>query len=658
MTRRMLLWLAGAGTSSFVAQGQYVLPPQAPPNEHFPPSGEQAAELRRKMAEMEQRLSDLRKKSAPDEQLVEVEIFHKAAAWIGRHNEYYYRNSVAQTLALLDIGLGRATELGAGKASWQTATGPVIRAYRSRVDGSAQPFVAYVPAAYNRTQPGRMDVILHGTNRGMVEVPFMSHQEIVMGSQRVALGDFLQIEVLGRTNNAYRWAGETDVLEAVEAAKRSYAVDPNRVVLRGFSMGGSGTWHLGLQHPDQWVAMEPGAGFNDTIRYGRMPNLPDHQLKTLHIYDSKDYALNVFQLPTSGYAGELDGQMAGLTNIREELEKGDFQFERDGLGWTTKDLPMIILVGPKTGHAWEPETKKRSDAFINEAVKKGRTEPDHIRFVTYTTRYNSCFWVKVDGLERHYERAEVNARRSKSDGTIQIQTKNVSALALTASGAKKITIDGKSFSSVSGDELRFHKRAGVWTEGDDTSIRKRHGLQGPIDDAFLESFLCVRPTGRAANDIAGRYAQEKLDIFADDYSKYFRGQVRIKDDSSVTPADIAEHHLILFGDGESNQMLGRVLSKLPIRWDARQLSVAGKNYDASSHTIAMIHPNPLDPRRYVVLNSGHSFHRNEMASTNAALFPRFGDYAVLRLRQPIGAQVESEIATAGFFNEQWKLVGA
>jgi dienelactone hydrolase len=604
---------------------------------------------------MEEHLSALRKKSTPDEQLVEVEIFHKAAVWIGRHNEYYYRNSVAQTLALLDTGLSRAAELAAGKASWQTATGPVIRAYRSRVDGSAQPYVAFVPASYDRSRPGRMDVTLHGTNRGMVEVPFMSHQEISMGSQRVALGDYLQIEVLGRTNNAYRWAGETDVFEAVDAAKRSYTVDPNRVVLRGFSMGGAGTWHLGLQHPDQWVAMEPGAGFTDTIRYGRMPNLPEHELRTLHIYDSKDYALNVFQLPTSAYAGELDGQMAGLTNVREELEKGDFQFQRDGLGYTTKDLPMVILVGPKTGHAWEPETKKRSDAFINEAVKKGRTEPDHIRFVTYTTRYNSCFWVKVDGLDRHYERAEVDARRSKSDGTIEVKTKNVSALVLNASGAKKITIDGKAFSSVSGEEAQFHKRAGAWAEGEDKSLRKRHGLQGPIDDAFVDSFLCVRPTGRAANDIAGRYAEETLAIFAEDYSKYFRGQVRIKDDRDVTPADIAEHHLILFGDGESNQIVGRVLSKLPIRWDARQISVAGRNYDASSHTIAMIYPNPLDPRRYVVLNSGHSFHRNEMASTNAALFPRFGDYAVLRLRQPLDTRVESELAAAGFFNEQWKL---
>jgi len=37
------------------------------------------------------------------------------------------------------------------------------------------------------------------------------------------------------------------------------------------------------------------------------------------------------------------------------------------------------------------------------------------------------------------------------------------------------------------------------------------------------------------------------------------------------------------------------------------------------------------------------------------LFPRFGDYAVLRLRQPIDARVESEAVTVGYFDEEWKL---
>jgi pimeloyl-ACP methyl ester carboxylesterase len=158
------------------------------------------------------------------------------------------------------------------------------------------------------------------------------------------------------------------VLESVEAAKRSYTIDENRVVLRGFSMGGAGAWHLGLHYPDRWAAIEAGAGFTDTMEYARLYNLPSYQLNALHIYDSRDYALNVFQLPTVGYGGEDDRQLAASVNIREQLAKEGFAFQRDGLNRTTDELPAVFLVGPKTPHRWEPESKKRSEAFIEQAL--------------------------------------------------------------------------------------------------------------------------------------------------------------------------------------------------------------------------------------------------------------------------------------------------
>jgi hypothetical protein len=247
----------------------------------------------------------------------------------------------------------------------------------------------------------------------------------------------------------------------------------------------------------------------------------------------------------------------------------------------------------------------------------------------------------------------VDAVRSKADGTIEVRTKNVNALMLTSPGAKSVKLDGQTFPG--GADLSFQKRGGAWKAGVDQGLRKRHGLQGPIDDVFFDSFLCVRPTGQTPNDLAGRYAQETLDAFVDDFGKYFRGQVPVKNDTDVTPADIADRHLVLFGDAQSNQLLGRMIDRLPVRWNAQGLSFNGKTFDAARHTIAMVYPNPLDPRRYVVLNSGHSFHRNEMAATNATLFPRFGDYAVLHLRQTIGAPVEAEILNAGYFDEEWKL---
>ena len=46
---------------------------------------------------------------------------------------------------------------------------------------------------------------------------------------------------------------------------REYAVDPGRVYLTGLSMGGYGTWRLGLTHPEKFAAIAPVCGGGELI---------------------------------------------------------------------------------------------------------------------------------------------------------------------------------------------------------------------------------------------------------------------------------------------------------------------------------------------------------------------------------------------------------
>jgi predicted peptidase len=43
------------------------------------------------------------------------------------------------------------------------------------------------------------------------------------------------------------------VLKSLEYVKRNYPVDTNRVVLLGYSMGGYGTWNIGLRYTDRFA---------------------------------------------------------------------------------------------------------------------------------------------------------------------------------------------------------------------------------------------------------------------------------------------------------------------------------------------------------------------------------------------------------------------
>ena len=75
--------------------------------------------------------------------------------------------------------------------------------------------------------------------------------------------------------------------------------------------------------------------------------------------------------------------------------------------------------------------------------------------------------------------------------------------------------------------------------------------------------------------------------------------------------------------------------------------------ESATHAPVLIFPNPLNPKRYVVLNSGFTFSRFGHSS-NATQTPKLPDWALADMRQPYNAGNPDCIAAAGFFNERWQ----
>jgi dienelactone hydrolase len=603
-------------------------------------------EIQQKLAELSARVKALHDTHADPALVADVEIYRKAAQYIVRFpEEFAGKTSVADTLSVLETGLMRARELDAGAPSWPTRKGHVIRAYVSQVDGSVQPYGLTIPESYDGTRPVRLDVWQHGTNRTLNEVAFIVQQQVQKPIPPEQ--DYIQMEPLGRTNVSYRWAGEADMFESLASVQQRYNVDPRRIVLRGFSMGGASSWHLGLHHPGTWAAIEAGAGYTETRKYGKRDNLPPYQEAMLHYYDAVDYSLNAFNTPTVGYGGEVDAQLQASVNIREQLTAEGFRFQQDGpFRWITNDLRALFLVGPKTAHAWHPDSRAESNAFIAKALESAARVPDHVRFVTYTARFNKAHWLSVDRLDETYKRADVDAFRTDDGKRYTVTTKNVNALTIDGP-VQAITIDGQALTPHS--KASFERTNGTWAmaAGGAASLRKVHGLQGPVDDAFMDGFLCVRPTGTAWNPVAAEWAKTTLDVFSANFAKWLRGDVRVKDDRAVDAGDIADYNLILFGDPGSNSLIAKVIEKLPVRWTKSEVAIGKQSFGAADHVPVMIYPNPLNPRHYVVINSGHTFGDADFRGTNAWLYPRLGDYAVMK--------ANGDIAMSGFFDEQWRL---
>jgi poly(3-hydroxybutyrate) depolymerase len=640
-----------------------------------PPAGlaaDDAKQIDRDLTALAERLRALpEEKPASADLLADAEAFRKGVEWALRYETTLAPADVALVKKALARCAERVDALVAGKPAWPNRKGKLVRGYVSAVDGSVQPFGLIIPGNYDPTKPTRLDVVLHGSTKpvGLSELRFMNRFDESDGPATNAPdANFIELHPLGRVENCYRWAGETDVFEAIEAVCRNYKIDRDRVVLRGMSMGASGTWHLGLKHPDRFVALGPYCGYVDTHEFSNTPlgnfvkvgPLPAHQEKALHMLDSVDYAANAGVVPAVACMGEKDVFFQAHVLMGKAMEKAG--------------LKMVNLISPGTGHVIDPKTHAEQMKRIKEYADKGIDRaPKHLRFVTWTLKYGECHWLRVLGLDEHYTRAELEASVA-DDGTVEVkEPKNVSCFALlppVLQGANpKLRVGGSEVAlpprGVNAPPAKsvIGRKDGKWAYLGNLDVVKLDGklpgVQGPIDDAFTTPFLCVRSTGKAWNPAVQAWSDANLKRFAYEWHRYFRGELPVKDDTAVTAEDVKKYNLILFGDPGSNALIARVLPKLPVTWTAKELTFGQDRYAAADHAPVLIQPNPLAAGRYVVINSGHTFREKELASLNYLLFPRLGDWAVLKVGAKAPANpseaLEEVVIRAGFFDERWLL---
>ena len=141
----------------------------------------------------------------------------------------------------------------------------------------------------------------------------------------------------------------------------------------------------------------------------------------------------------------------------------------------------------------------------------------------------------------------------------------------------------------------------------------------------------------------------------DHWRKQFRGDAPVKNDTEITDDDIKNSNLILWGDPMSNAVLAKIADKLPIKWTDEGVTVGDKTYDAGTHVPVLIYPNPLNPKKYVVLNSGFTFREYDYLN-NARQVPKLPDYAVIDITTPPNSRYPGKVVRAGFFGEKWELL--
>jgi poly(3-hydroxybutyrate) depolymerase len=559
----------------------------------------------------------------------------------------------------LEMAKSYADRLAAGEDPWKGRTGAFTKAYRSEVDGTLQPYALYVPPSYDPAKAWPMVVGLHGSGSN-----HLLHRRRVFGlGNATGEGDyeairtdvsypdvgFVVLAPYGRGESAgYNGIAEGDVLRAMDHVQRAYHIDADRVHLTGLSMGGGGTWHVGLRYPDRFASISPVCGVvdMDLMPWAAGWGALDRELMSLTGYTR--IVENAGNLQVFVFHGDEDDAVT-VTASRRMMEA----FSKAGLANTHYfELPGV------THFAWDFAYR---DAGLFQRVEgiRRNPSPEHVVYSTFSPRYNKAYWVRIDRIDRGFTLARVDA--TQKSGVFDVKAENVSALSLLLSPAVapagkpiEVTVNGKRAfrGAPKGNVLSLAGGQGSWK----VTPAWKGPAQGPPDHAEAGSrsaslaqygpHVYVYGTlGDAATTAASKAGAEMLA----DWGPSVRARWRVLADTDVTPDLMATHDLVLVGTAATNRVLAGLVG-LPIRQDASGTFVENRKVSGPGATYRLIVPNPGATHQFVLVYGGGSpaaLKRFAPQGRSAPAFSQFADYVV------IGE--DGKVVLEGYFRDGYRI---
>jgi len=558
-----------------------------------------------------------------------------------------------------------ARDIESGEDPYARRRGVYYRAYRSPIDGQLQPYAVFVPDRYRPSRAMPLVVSLHGlSSRVMMNLrQVLGYDRAEEESANHAIRNFPDIEdaaaifvsPYGHRNAMFRFMGESDVLRVIDEMQAAYNIDSRRIYLTGLSMGGIGTFDIGLHHADQFAALLSLAGTADLRRYSEMREYPvyDWELALCDEYSASRYAENAVNLPVHAIHGTRDG-----TSYRHSQ---DFLEALDELGFETS------LETPRLGHnVWRDEY---ADDGVLRRVSEYRRErfPDEVRLVTASYRYNEQAWVRVDRLAavHTFSRVQATVRRRRGQREISVSTSGVEALTLSLGDAPERWTEDPASLSIDGVPLcsgecwrtvHATRVSGSWqlAPQPDRPEGKRPGLEGPVQDAYYAPMLVVRGTADPELEPLLRRLTASASTF---HERLVDVELPVVADVDLTEEQLASHHLLLWGRPAQASPLGGLLDELPIQV-VDEGALLGDQLVAGDDVAAVFaYPNPRSTDRYVVAHLGNS----PAAIDSARFAPRFSpDFLVFgpAIREGFLWQRtlrSRPVAAGGFFDDDWAL---
>jgi poly(3-hydroxybutyrate) depolymerase len=458
--------------------------------------------------------------------------------------------------------------------------------------------------------------------------------------------------------------GRLDALEVLKLAQAELKTDPARTYLTGHSMGGHGTWQVGVQYPDRFAAIAPSAGWISFFSYaGSNRNANPSPMEAMlqratnpsdTLALSRNYTNQSIYILHGGADDNVPPTEARTMSSHLATYHKDFQYhEQPGAGhwWSEGDEPGARCVD--------------YPAFFDLFAKRRLPDPAEVRRVEFATANpeisSRCHWVRIDQQEHPLEISSVNLTLEPHLRRFAGTTKNVRRIQFDTRaviGKEPITIelDGIKLDKLplpANHLLTFVKDGATWKPEQTAPIGQKSAVRsGTFKGAFNHRFQFV--VGTKGTPEENEWALAKARFDAETFWYRGNGSVDIVLDTDFNPKKEPHRGVILYGNADTNAAWSALLPDVPeINVRRGGMHIGRDQMLGENLAVLYVRPRPNSDTACVGVVSGTGLVGMRLADRIPIFLAGVGVPDCVVMAPEVLTNGVSGVKAAGFFGNDW-----
>jgi pimeloyl-ACP methyl ester carboxylesterase len=454
--------------------------------------------------------------------------------------------------------------------------------------------------------------------------------------------------------------GRLDVLEVMQIAKQRYGTDPKRTYLSGHSMGGHGTWHVGVIFPDRFAAIAPSAGWYSFYSYGGKRRY-ENPTPVQDLIQRASSASNTLEL-SRNYLHYgiyiLHGQKDDNVPVSQArfMKKHLAEFHGD----------FTYYERPGAGHWWGSECVDWPPLFdfLKRHTLPDKKEVKTVEFLTASPGISArSNWVCIEAQKHCMKLSSIKITQNTGRRTFRGTTSNVARMTIDVDQLEpgktvNVELDGQKIENINIPagitSVRLVWYRGKWYTGAE-SVAELKGPHryGTFKDAFRHRVMFVYSTKGTVDENTWSYNKARYD--AESFWYRANGSIDVVADVDFDPAAEPDRNVILYGNADTNGAWKALLGASPMQVKRDGITIGARRLEGDDIGCYFVRPRPASDIAMVGVVAGTGTAGMKAVNGNRYFISGSGYPDVLVLSADMLFKHFDGVRAAGYFGIDWSV---